>query len=178
MLRPGAAKLVRIPDTGVVVTLKQAIYAAFVGDIPPGHEVFANCGEPGCLRPDHQFLLKKENSTSRGLFASTVASTVAASPRAGKPREESPAALPRDVTPEQVEIVRRMDGTHTLREMSNSSGLSMTNVMKIRGGVFDRAIRAMPQVAVRKVRPLRRVDDGEIKMTAAERHWLEQMAQK
>jgi hypothetical protein len=28
-------------------------YEALVGPVPPGHEVFARCGDPSCVRPDH-----------------------------------------------------------------------------------------------------------------------------
>lgn len=134
------SKTVRLPDSMIVVTTKRAIYAAFVGPIPGKHEVVASCGLGHCVAPDHQELQSRVVSQARGV---SVPGHVEALSQSGEyvPRD-LPGILPKGITIKNVRLVKFYTAhKNSMAELRHATGLPLHEIMKIRNGVYDGALK-------------------------------------
>jgi hypothetical protein len=69
---PAKARIVRVPGTKEIVSLRRAIYASFVGPLFGGEDVVATCEVSGCLRPEHLATEPCSGATSKALDLSGV----------------------------------------------------------------------------------------------------------
>lgn len=143
------AKLVRVPSTGEVVTAKRALYAAFVGPIPGGHEVVPGCDNKRCVRPTHQKLVAKAASSARGLSLEEYREQL------DRPETfrvlDNPSILPSDLTINKINLVKYLSHNgHTLQQIQEATQLPLDMIMRIRGKVYDAATRHVSGGSIRR----------------------------
>ncbi len=137
-LDSGAPKLVHIPELAGPVTVKRALYAAFVGEIGDGEEVVAKCGTRGCVRPDHQKLVGRPSSRARGL---SLPEHLAALNGPSTFREgQKVQILPLGLTVRKIQVVKLMVKSNSLEQIATATGLDHATIMRIKGGMYDDAV--------------------------------------
>jgi len=147
-LKSDAPKLLRHPSTGEQVTTKRALYAAFVGDIPEGKDLRPGCGVSGCSSPHHQRLEDSRSGTARALHFPDLD---------GVGFDDRPNRLPKGMTMALVAKVQELGRRgNSLSAICAATQLGRSEVMKIRGGAYDRAVatlrRSVEARTVKKVR--------------------------
>lgn len=124
-----------------VVTTKRAAYAAFLGDVPEGVDVRANCGVPCCIAPGHATLCKSRR-IARALSLPDQLIELA-KPEVFRPLDP-PDYLPKGLTMEQVDLVKLLTKEgNTISQVRNATQLPVHEIMKIRGGVYDAAMKSL-----------------------------------
>lgn len=132
-----------VPELGKVLAVKRVMYAAFIGPIPRDMDVSLTCKLKWCASPYHMTLVPSRNHAAPLSLPNEIEAR-------HKPEmyfnADKPNLLPSGVSIKIVESVKMMcrDGLH-LREISNSVGLPIDTVMKIRNGKFDVAVKAVGQ---------------------------------
>lgn len=134
-------KITRLPVEygGDMVTTKRAIYAAFVGPVDENEEVYAACGVHACAAPTHLATrVSRRRSRAIGLQAEVDA---LAQPITYQPAED-PQVLPSGITVPLISMVKQLfrDGA-TLSSIRLKTGLHAHEIMRIRGGRYDAAVR-------------------------------------
>jgi hypothetical protein len=131
------SRLIQVPGLGVV-TIKRAYYAAFIGDVPEDVDVFAACGEAKCVCPTH-LDLRKARTRARALALPDAVKV----PRPKYYQKADPIEkLPKNVTPHDVSMVKYLTKNgNSLAQIRNATNLSVHEIMKIRGGRYDKAAK-------------------------------------
>lgn len=134
-LKEGAPRLVVAPSTGEQITIKRALYAAFRGDLPEGFDLRPECNISGCVAPDHQKLESSRSRTARALHLPDL-DKVGLDERSNR--------LPKGLTLALVAQVKELGNSgSSLQSISAATQLNRSLVMKIRGGVYDRAVASL-----------------------------------
>lgn len=139
-LRPGAKDTVCVPSQGTH-TLRRAMYAAFLGDVPAGASLKAKCGMRDCLRPTHQAMESgARGAGSRALSVPDVDLCRRAPARRERYQEES---LPKGWELSEVLRAKALAGS-PLTIAADALGRGSTSygdIAAIWNGVYDAAIR-------------------------------------
>lgn len=141
--KDGAPRAVRVPSTGEQVTFRRALYAGFKGDVPEDVDLRSGCGVKGCLAPDHQEFAKTRTS----------ARTLHIPDLDGIGVDNDPKKLPKGVTFVVMAKVRHLGNSgSSLESICAATGLDRSTVMKIRGGVYDRAVATVRRATAERRR--------------------------
>lgn len=142
-LKESAPRLLRPPSSGEQITIKRAIYAAFSGDIPEGMDLRPDCGAVRCVAPHHQKFEASRSGNARSLHLPDLD---------GIGLDERPNRLPKGLTLSAIAKVKDLSTReNSLQSICASTQLDRQTVMKIRGGVFDRAVNSLRRsVAIRR----------------------------
>ncbi len=140
--KDGSPRAVRVPSTGEQITFRRALYGSFKGDIPENVDLRETCGAKGCLAPDHQGFFPTRTE-ARALHIPDL-DGIGVDNRANK--------LPKGLTLALIARVKELARLgNSLGSICTVTRLSRSTVMKIRGGVFDRAIASVRRgVAIKK----------------------------
>ena len=131
------ARLIQVPGLGVV-TIKRAYYAAFIGDVPEDMDVFAACGEAKCVCPTH-LDLRKARTRARALVLPDEVKKP--KPKVYSKTEQAD-RLPSTVTARDVAFVKYLTKNgSTIASIRSATNLPTHEIMKIRGGRYDKASR-------------------------------------
>lgn len=178
---PEGPLLVRVPlKGGEVFTLKRAIYAAFVGKVPAGREPRTTCGLSACCAPTHLALFDSR-SKARELDLQPELDALA-DKRRGLVKT-LPGALPKHITGAKAEMVRVLSTMgSSMGSIRAKTGLSAMDVIRIRAGYYDEAIKkdVSRSKAVSTEPPVvqeqnKVVSEPLPEMSEEERMWLETM---
>jgi hypothetical protein len=134
LVRPDAPAAIYVPEIPApsTISIRRAIYAAFVGDIPENREVVPRCQHKYCINPEH-VTLRKSKKPARPLSFSML------------PTEESEpsndlAKLPKGLTLDAFAMIRHSVSSH--RREALVHGIDVKEVVRVRSGLYDAAARA------------------------------------
>lgn len=128
---------VRVESLDRVVSIKRVMYAAFRGPIQENMDVYQECGLKWCASPYHMSLRPARTRSLPVALPDEIASL-------SKPdtyfKPGVTKILPSGVTLKLIRLVKKMcsDGS-SLRSISDTVGLPIVDVVKIRNGKFDTA---------------------------------------
>ena len=134
------SSLVRVPSQGgLIVTVKRAVYAAYIGPVLEGQDVVALCGLRMCVSPSH-LGLRASRRASRALYLPDELEALA-KPDVFQP-PENPSILPSGITLHKVFLVKYLTKCgNTLAQIRMAVGLPLHEVVKVRNGVYDQAVK-------------------------------------
>lgn len=135
-LRSGTPRLVKPPNYGGAITIKRALYAAFLGDVEEGMELRARCGAEQCANPWHQLQEPGRSPTPpKGVHLPDLF---------GEESDETPGTLPQGVKVSAVAAIKALgDAGSSLEHISAVVDLDKSTVMKARAGVYDKAVASL-----------------------------------
>lgn len=121
------------------VSVKRAIYAAFVEDIPEDMEVRATkCEASRCVNPDHCSLVPARGTKNRPLSLPWHREQLVMPKKFIPPTPKG--RLPFGLTPENVSKVKTMvSAGSSLAQVQLVVKLPMSDIVQIKNGVYDRA---------------------------------------
>lgn len=133
------AETVRIPDTGEIVTVKRAIYASFVGDVPENMDVAVVCGVSQCAAPKHLSLAASRRKARPLSLPQFLDAFMGKTTYVGKdPKVVIPKGL--DLKKAREIEVLAASGTPIV-EIAGVTGLTSSDIVRLRSGVYDGAMR-------------------------------------
>ncbi len=150
LLEPRAPAAVSPPGLRLRVSIKRALYAAFYKPLPGGVELRANCEERHCIHPEHQDLLpcrRPVDTTPLSLPDLEYSRT------GGKVAvDQRPENLPKNVGKTTRALVEHLFliPNNKLRDVCAATGLSASEVMKLRGDVYDKALKKLARMEARR----------------------------
>lgn len=132
------------------VSVKRAIYAAFVEDVPENMEVRATkCEASRCVNPDHCSLVPARGANNNPLSFAWHRDQLALPKKFVPPTPKG--KLPFGLTPDNVAKVKTMvKAGSTLAQVQLVVKLPMSEIVQIKNGAYDRAAgRARREMAKR-----------------------------
>lgn len=137
-LKGSAPTTLWIPEITEVVTLRRVIYAAFVAMVPAEHEVVSTCGTRLCVRPEHMGIKWKLNSQAKALNLPEHLAAMTSPYRYQTPKAS---ILPEGVTIKAILTVKYLADKNSLEKLRDATGLPLHEIMRIKGGVYDAAVK-------------------------------------
>ena len=141
-------KTMWVSDVQDIVTTKRAAYAAFIGQIPEGQDVFAECGKTGCIAPAHA-VLRRARRAARALELPGRVEALS------MPDRFTPAE-PVDKIPDSVSLYKinlvkflRHKGNST-SQMQEATGLPRVEIVKIVAGRYDELAKTLAAANTQK----------------------------
>ncbi len=156
-LEPRSPAAVSPPGLRLRVSIKRALYAAFYKPLPGGVELRANCEDRHCILPEHQDLLPcrrpvdTEPLSLPDLEYSRTGGRVAI--------DQRPENLPKNVGKNTLALVEKLFAErNSLRAVCAATGLNGSEIMKLRSGVYTKALAKLARMEARR-KPVRNLDD-------------------
>ncbi len=161
LLEPRSPEAVSPPGLRLRVSIKRALYAAFYKDLPGGVELRANCEDRHCILPEHQDLLPcrrpvdTEPLSLPDLEYSRTGGKVAV--------DQRPENLPKNVGKTMRALVERLFSIpgNKLKDVRAATGLSDSEIMKLRSGVYTKALAKLARMEARR-KAVRNLDEGTL----------------
>lgn len=139
-----------LPEVQDHVSVKRAIYAAFIEDVPGDMEVrTTKCEASKCVNPYHCSLVPARGTGNKPLSFPWHREQLSAPKRFVPPTPKG--KLPVGVTPEMAARVKTMTKAgSTLAQIQLVVGIDARDIVSIRNGVYDRALgRAKRKAAIK-----------------------------
>lgn len=126
-----------LPEMHEHVSVKRAIYAAFVGDVPAEMEVKAKCDSRHCVNPEHLALVPARNLNNRPLSFPWHLEQLTAPKRFVPPTPKG--KLPVGMSHEIVARVKTMlKAGSTLNQVQLAVDLPVREIVLIKNGMYNR----------------------------------------
>ncbi len=132
------SSMIRLPNRELVTT-RRAIYAAWVGSIEAGEEIFAACGMRQCAAPHHASKRISKSRSNALSLPDQIEALTSKIQRFSQGLERK--VLPSGMTPEQVVVAKQMRlAGASLASIAAATRLSLSQVVAAGEGVYDSAV--------------------------------------
>lgn len=130
-----------MPELQEVVTTKRAIFAAYNGPVFEGHDVRSHCGLRQCANPEHMEQVESTHPNKAKALCLPNDFEALLMPTTYQPAEKVP-TLPPGLTIHLIGVVKFLSRRkNTLAEIRTATKLPLDEIMKIRGGMYDDAVK-------------------------------------
>ncbi len=130
------AAIMRIPELGNdAFTTKRVSYAAFIGPIGAGVEVYSACGMDQCIKPWHMGLRPARTASARALALPDEVEALSKPEKFHRPKD--PVIFPKGLTKQKFHIIKLMAARSSLSQIRDETGVAIVDIVKIKNGVYD-----------------------------------------
>lgn len=151
-------------DQPRTISVKRAIYAAFVGDIPQNHEVVPNCKHKYCFCPEHLVLRSSKKDVRPLSFANleTDKKEDCKTPSFDK--------FPPGISLDAFLAIRNSVSSH--RREALIYGVHVKEIVRIRSGLYD----ATARMETKRLRTINKVSSTRPMNQVSEQSFEEELA--